>query len=248
MAIADKTRKGLWGRSGNRCAICRLELIEERTLLDDESIVGEECHIVSSSVNGPRHDSAFPFDQRDDSSNLILLCRVHHKMVDDQVETYDVDLLKQIKSKHEAWVKSKLTEASEVPTIRIRPIPGSTPQHLQRVTTAQEALAIVGGAMAYDFDNDDLADVDEIDAVANFLQELQDWSEVAQELEAGAAVKAKARLNVLLREVESVGFWVFGGREVRRIEGGILPPRAWPIAIIRIVHNSSMEIKSCPNT
>ena len=48
MAINDKTRKVLWGRSGNRCAICRRELVLDATTVDDVSVVGEECHIVSA--------------------------------------------------------------------------------------------------------------------------------------------------------------------------------------------------------
>ncbi len=94
MPISDKTRKILWGRSGNRCAVCRLELVVDRTSADDESVVGEECHIISEKGRGPRNDPAFPADQIDKPENLILLCCVHHKMIDDQYETYTVELLK----------------------------------------------------------------------------------------------------------------------------------------------------------
>src|SRR5205085_1467643 len=47
VAISDKTRKLLWGRSGNRCAICRRTLSVDGTVVDAEAVVGEECHIVS---------------------------------------------------------------------------------------------------------------------------------------------------------------------------------------------------------
>ena len=62
MAITDKARKVLWGRSGNRCAICRQKLVVEQTDLDAESVVGDECHIISGLPNGPRHDSSIPPD------------------------------------------------------------------------------------------------------------------------------------------------------------------------------------------
>ena len=55
---------------------------------DDESVVGDECHIVSGKPNGPRYGPTFPVDELDSFSNLILLCRVHHKMIDDQSETF----------------------------------------------------------------------------------------------------------------------------------------------------------------
>ncbi len=52
MTIRDKTRKILWGRSENRCAICKYELISDETQVDDESIIGEECHIISEKPSG----------------------------------------------------------------------------------------------------------------------------------------------------------------------------------------------------
>ena len=57
MAISDKTRKLLWGRSGSRCAICKRELIISATTGDDESIVGDECHIISPRPRAPHDDS-----------------------------------------------------------------------------------------------------------------------------------------------------------------------------------------------
>jgi hypothetical protein len=42
---------------------------------DDESIVGEECHIVARASGGPRNDPNFPKEKLDQYDNLILLCR-----------------------------------------------------------------------------------------------------------------------------------------------------------------------------
>ena len=54
------------------------------TPVDDESIVGDECHIVSAVSTGPRHDPEFPREKLNDHANLLLLCKVHHKLIDDQ--------------------------------------------------------------------------------------------------------------------------------------------------------------------
>lgn len=54
MSIYGKARKMLWGLSGSRCALCKRELVVEATSLDNDSIVGEECHIVSGQPAGPR--------------------------------------------------------------------------------------------------------------------------------------------------------------------------------------------------
>ncbi len=111
MAISVKTRKMLWGRSGNRCNYpnCRIELVMDATETDDESIIGEECHIVGRTENGPRGISHLSKEKRDKYNNLILLCRNHHKMVDDQTNIYTVERLNKIKKDHERWVSESLS-------------------------------------------------------------------------------------------------------------------------------------------
>src|SRR5262245_37722206 len=110
MAISDKTRKTLWGRSGNSCAMCRTELVAEKNEHDRNLNIGDECHIISSKQNGPRHDSNYKNDF-DEYDNLILLCKNHHKTIDELWETYTVALLKTIKANHEKWVKDALEKA-----------------------------------------------------------------------------------------------------------------------------------------
>ncbi len=105
MSILLKTHKLLWGRSGNKCAIpeCRNDLIADETETDDESIIGDEAHIVARNSDGPRGISDMTSDERDKYDNLILLCRKHHKIVDDQPNYYTVEKLKEIKQQHEVW-------------------------------------------------------------------------------------------------------------------------------------------------
>jgi hypothetical protein len=114
MAINDRTRKLLWGGSAFRCAICRTELVVDATPSDsdNESIVGDECHIISGQANGPRYDPSFPQAKIDSYSNVIILCKVCHKMVDDQPETYTRDYLLQIKKDHEQWVRDTLSSTA----------------------------------------------------------------------------------------------------------------------------------------
>lgn len=110
MGISLKTRKMLWGRAANRCAFsaCRTELVIDATGTDDESLIGEECHVVARKKDGPRGVSALTSEHRDKYSNLILLCAVHHKMIDDQPGKYTVEYLHKLKKDHEAWVKDSL--------------------------------------------------------------------------------------------------------------------------------------------
>jgi len=101
--ITDKTRKLLWARSGNRCALCGRRLTEAATTLDPAVVVGDECHIVSKAPDGPRHDPFFAADP-DGYDNLLLLCSADNRMVDTQLGTYSVEKLKQLKANHEAAV------------------------------------------------------------------------------------------------------------------------------------------------
>lgn len=110
MGIELKTHKLLWGRSGNRCAFeeCRKELVLSETETDNESIIGDEAHIVAKSIDGPRGKNKLSVPERDKYDNLILLCKVHHKQIDDQPEHFTVEKLIQIKKNHELWVKTNL--------------------------------------------------------------------------------------------------------------------------------------------
>lgn len=112
MGISLKTHKMLWGRSGMMCAFpdCKRELVSDESETDDPSLVGEEAHIVGKKEDSPRGKSNLPFEQRDKFDNLILLCSIHHKIIDDQVNTYTVDVLKNYKREHLKWVKNNLSQ------------------------------------------------------------------------------------------------------------------------------------------
>jgi len=106
MAISLKTHKMLWGRSGGICAFpnCEQLLVVDDGSGFDPTIIGEEAHIVSKQNNGPRGDSLLPIEERDEYHNLVLLCRIHHKIIDSNIDEYTVDALKQIKKNHEELV------------------------------------------------------------------------------------------------------------------------------------------------
>ena len=112
MSISLKTHKMLWGRAANRCAFaeCRRELVMDASETDNESLIGEECHIVAREQNGPRGDSQLTQKSRDKYANLILLCKIHHKVIDDQPDTYSVQALKEMKASHEEWVRTSLQD------------------------------------------------------------------------------------------------------------------------------------------
>jgi hypothetical protein len=105
MTILDRDRKILWARSHNRCAICRTRLVADASDVDREAVVGDEAHIIASSSVGPRGTAAPTFNI-DSYENLILLCKIDHKIVDDQPRAFTPDVLRKIKLDHERWAES----------------------------------------------------------------------------------------------------------------------------------------------
>jgi hypothetical protein len=243
MGITDKTRKILWGRSGNRCAICKRELVIDATNANDESVVGDECHIISSRPIGPRYDDSFDKEKLDSYHNLILLCRVHHKMVDDQDETYTADILRQMKANHEVWVSQKLTDAPKPAPVRFRRIKKNVPAYLVRLTTGREILNLVTSSYAFLMNHEDPTSQEEANLVGSFFQTLRDLADLGDDLEPVDRVNAAFSLTKSLEQLEEAGFYVFGGREIQLIEGGYEPePSDWPIAILHVLSKNSEAI------
>lgn len=86
----------------------------DATAADSETVVGDECHIVARSPEGPRADLALSEEKLNEYENLILLCKNHHKMVDDQPETYTADTLREMKRKHEESIQKRLEGEADI--------------------------------------------------------------------------------------------------------------------------------------
>ena len=108
MGIPLKDTKILWSRAFGRCSICQKRLVTEasKAVPSEATVVGEECHIVGESKNGPRGESILKLKDRNRYPNLILLCREHHKIVDDDPSAWPIELLHQTKANHEVWAES----------------------------------------------------------------------------------------------------------------------------------------------
>jgi len=84
----------------------------DETGIDPASVVGDECHIASQGSQGPRAGSS-DLEMVDEYENLLLLCKVDHKRVDDQPNFYTPVKLRAIKEAHEAWVHACLSGQAE---------------------------------------------------------------------------------------------------------------------------------------
>lgn len=98
----DSTIKKLFGLSGNICAYsgCNHELITS-----DNIILADICHIEGGEQGSPRYNPELTLDQLNDYDNLILMCKIHHKIIDSDEIKYTVTELKNIKNNHENKTK-----------------------------------------------------------------------------------------------------------------------------------------------
>lgn len=175
MAITSKTRKILWIKAGGRCSYCRQQLVIDALDGDDApSVFGEECHIVAQSPGGPR---AADIPDVDSHENLILLCRKHHKQVDDQRSHFTPERLRAIKREHEA-----LEAARSGPARMIRD-PAKPRSKILKLCLTGEALweAFNGACSSHPSWPAGLSD-EQQDAVDSLLDELLDWADVVGEL------------------------------------------------------------------
>src|ERR1700734_4125683 len=92
------TIKRLFALSGNQCAFPKCDAL----LTVRESLVGEICHIRGKKPGSARYASSENLDENHDFDNLILLCPLHHKVIDDDEQAYTVERLKLMKGEHEA--------------------------------------------------------------------------------------------------------------------------------------------------
>ena len=109
MVVNITTQKLVWGIFAARCAMCRHKVIWESES-GGRALIGEIAHIVGAKLKAARGLGVIAGD-RDDAENLLLLCREHHKIIDDNEEEYTVERLRQIRSEYLKWLEGQLTSA-----------------------------------------------------------------------------------------------------------------------------------------
>ena len=198
MAISDKTRKILWAKSGNRCAYCKAVLIHEINPAE-RSVIGEECHIRSLKPSGSRHDSCYPPEQIDLYDNLILMCAVHHKVVDDLPDTFTVNLLTTLKSEHEEWVNKSLSQKNKE----------TLPTHLMRVESGQHLVGLISISEGLLHSYGDNFSQNETLMVASFSELVFEYIEVYDILSITEQIESHNLFNLHIKELEEASIWVF---------------------------------------
>jgi hypothetical protein len=211
MGITDKTRKSLWAKSGNRCLVCRIELVHHSDGTNENVIIGEECHIISASNKGPRGNIQYDGDH-DGYDNLILLCANDHKRVDELTDIYTVQKLQLFKAIHEAWVKSTLERdvlAFANDKYNIKSLP--------KISSGKQIVDIINGAHLFDFNHDDLKTENEASDIGSLFEELKDMGDILDDIGYAEVAKFGVRLNDDIENLRQKGFILFGMRRKLRV-------------------------------
>ena len=103
----QKVQSALWARAAGRCQYrgCNQDLVGDLISGNDEALFGFIAHIVADSATGPRGDPVRSPRLAKSLDNLMLLCSVHHKLIDvDDLHGHPEPLLLAMKAEHEARV------------------------------------------------------------------------------------------------------------------------------------------------
>lgn len=103
-AVTPHTRLVLWTKAAGRCQYdgCNESLLCDLISGTEDKNFGFVAHIVADSPEGPRGDQIRSPQLANDINNLMLLCAVHHKLIDvDQVDQHPESRLLAMKARHE---------------------------------------------------------------------------------------------------------------------------------------------------
>lgn len=105
--VPQKVQSALWAGAAGRCQYqgCNQDLIGDLISGNEDALFGFVAHIVADSATGPRGDPVLSPRLAKSLDNLMLLCAVHHKLIDvDDEAGHPESFLIEMKAKHEARI------------------------------------------------------------------------------------------------------------------------------------------------
>ncbi|MET7459572.1 hypothetical protein [Nonomuraea sp. NPDC005501] len=139
--IQSAVQKALFYLSRNQCYApdCPRPVLQVIDCLP--SVFADIAHICAEEKGGARYDSRMTREERRSFSNLILLCKGHHKLIDTEptASDYTVEILRGWKEDREGNYMSELNRLGSLTEERLQEL------MLQAVSdTKQDLLAAVG--------------------------------------------------------------------------------------------------------
>lgn len=120
-SYTDRTLKILFAGSGNRCAFpgCDRALVAFENDTTEDVVLGEIAHIVGLAEGSARWRDDMSDAERNAPENLVVLCRDHHRIVDDKANErrYSEVVMRRMKSEHEEEQGPSRPASSEPPLV-----------------------------------------------------------------------------------------------------------------------------------
>jgi hypothetical protein len=139
------TVKRLCTVSGNECAFPNCP----NPLVEGETLTGEVCHIIGKKPGAARYDPDQSDEERHSFDNLVLMCPIHHKVIDDDPDSYSVSRLTDIKQAHEAGHVGGAEPSDAVVTQLMQSVAEDATVHGSVITIQQQ----FGGQVAHTITN-----------------------------------------------------------------------------------------------
>ncbi|MBA5249076.1 MAG: hypothetical protein FE834_06025 [Gammaproteobacteria bacterium] len=190
---SNQTLKILFASSGNQCAFpeCSKTLTNSSNALDSNI-----CHIEALKPEGKRYNTNMTDKDRNNHSNLILLCPQHHNKVDkaDDVEKYTVEVLKEMKQKHEMEVAEKMSPQQKISAIA---------KVVNKIADI-DIDEIQGSEVQFSFKPEDKIKYNNIQRYKSLFENYKIYSTrlntIYDGMEAGGSIKK----NMILRNIQSI--------------------------------------------
>jgi glucose-1-phosphate thymidylyltransferase len=144
------TIRRLYLLTGNRCAFPGCNDL----LVDDAGVpIAEVCHICADKPGGKRYNPAQTDAERQHYDNLIVLCANHHIIVDGDDITYTAEVLRKMKTRHEAACTQQFAIKDELASLIIALMAGGIvgsafTRHVRGIasgTTRVRGILLAGG-------------------------------------------------------------------------------------------------------
>ncbi len=177
-----------------------------------------------------------------EGQNVIL--PVWHRVTDEQVRQYSPSLADRIAAR---WQEGVLTVAGKIydaihpEVVEELKRAAHSVETLGELRTGGELFAVLSGALAFNFANEDLSDESEVDLVGGFLQQLQDWGDVVSELDVEDRLREEFRIKLSMNNLIDAGWRIFGRQEMRNFENR-KSTETWPVAVIVIARQGAREV------
>jgi hypothetical protein len=232
VGISALDRKRLWGKSANRCAICRESLTRPEDAESPEAVVGHEAHIVGEKSGAARYTPLDP-KTRDAYENRILLCPTDHTIVDKQKAAWSVERLRQIKQDHEVLMRNRTADPSK-PNVAL-----PEEVELSWVVGGAALVQLVSGAYGFVYEIDESLADNRRHTATELVATAFDIGEIAADLTPAEREEASALLSELWKGAIAAELVVLGARvDAEYRDGG--RPLHWPTAILRVRDAAAM--------